>query len=334
MLPFLRFLSADPGAPTGGYPQCLAFALAVALAGLLVIGVVAIFARPAIGPGNPTAPPSGLPSTAPSTCRLQFAGAGDVPRPASSTASASPSADSHTISLPMSGETLAAGRYRFDGLRRAFQQSRLPADWKVEPADAAPASASQSASDSHDRPLPRRHRQGLSQIPCHTEDGPTIIGSRPLQALVSAFSYMPGFDVADVTDGDELAGHRARPSQFSNSIDVAKFKCSAENLPIGTYQKDGQDVDVTMFGDESDRFWVLDAGGTTVFTAITDNPQFVQAAEPVVGQQSRSSTGRPRQRPLPQGRPAIWTQRSMSSAIPGYRDRRIPAAWAATPGSC
>ncbi len=52
-------------------------ALAVALAGLLVIGVVAIFARPAIGPGNPTAPPSGLPSTAPSTA-TQFAGAGYV----------------------------------------------------------------------------------------------------------------------------------------------------------------------------------------------------------------------------------------------------------------
>ncbi len=137
----------------------------------------------------------------------------------------------------------------------------------------------QSASDSHIN-LYLAVIDKVYLDPCHTEEGPTIIG-RTVAALVAAFSYMPGFDVADMTDAT-VGGAPGKAFKFSNSIDVATFKCSAENLPIGTHQKDGRDVDVTMFGHESDRFWVLDAGGTTVFAAITDNPQFVQAAEPVL----------------------------------------------------
>jgi hypothetical protein len=67
---------------------------------------------------------------------------------------------------------------------------------------------------------------------------------------------------------------------FGNAINVTAAHCSADMLPFATHATDGQDVDIAMFGGETDRLWVLNAGGARVLIAITDNK--VDALRPVL----------------------------------------------------
>jgi len=116
--------------------------------------------------------------------------------------------------------------------------------------------------------------------PCHRETGPTAIGPA-VDSLVDAFSSMPGFEVTDVKFV-LVGGAAARSFTISNSINAAAANCSGDALALGTTNEDGDDVDITMFGGESDVFRVVNAGGTRVLVAVTNTPQIVEEVQPLV----------------------------------------------------
>jgi hypothetical protein len=225
----------------------------LALAGLAAVLVVALggFALsrlPGGGAGGPGLMPSPSPSPSPSPPTV-----------------ASPSPGAAVITTADVGRSLTAGTYLVEDFAAPFTVT-LPAGWIVS--DFSPNSivlerASDGAMNVYLAVLDKVYPD-----PCHTEDGPTAIGP-DVDDLVAAFSAMPGFEVTDVRDAT-VGGANGTSFQIRNSIDVVQAGCSEDMLPLGTYERDGSDLELSMFGGESDRFWVLDAGGTRLLMAVTD----------------------------------------------------------------
>ena len=110
-------------------------ALAAALAALLVIGAVAIFVRPAVGPGNPVV--AALGAAFNSGVESDSVTASATPTaPASSSASPSPSADAHTISSANTGQNVRRGHLPHRRVRGAIQHD-LAGGLVSRPTDAA-----------------------------------------------------------------------------------------------------------------------------------------------------------------------------------------------------
>lgn len=179
-----------------------------------------------------------------------------------------------TITSSDVGKALQAGTYRIDGFAAPLQVT-LPADWittEFTHNSIAFASGSTASANVYLAVLEKVYSD-----PCQAAGGPAVIGPS-VDALVAALSSMRGFEVTDVRD-TTVGGATGKELKITNSIDVLEAKCSGEMLPIGTYDKNGEDVDIAMFGGESDVFWVLDASGTRIFMAVTE--AFVRATQPV-----------------------------------------------------
>ena len=123
---------------------------------------------------------------------------------------------------------------------------------------------------------------GVYPDPCHPQPEPEPInpGADGVVAALSGLRDFAVTEVADVTVG----GLRGKAFRFGNSIDTAAAGCAANPLPFATVDQDGEGtiVDVEMFGGETDRFWALDSGGTTIVIAVTDAPAIVADAQPVI----------------------------------------------------
>jgi hypothetical protein len=237
----------------------------VAVAALAIVVVVAAgglalsrLTGPGTGGPSPTPIPSLIPSPIPSL----------IP---------SPSAPPATITTASVGETLEAGTYRVEEFAAPFSVT-LPAGWTANEFtfnSIALANATDGTQNIYVVVVDKVYLD-----PCHTDDGPTDIGPG-VNDLVAAFSSMPDFDVGNLRDAT-VGGAPGKAFRFSNAIDVAAAGCSGDVLPFGTYDNDGEDIDIAMFGNESDRFWVVNAAGTRVLIAITKVPSIVQATQEVL----------------------------------------------------
>jgi hypothetical protein len=244
-------------------PTMLNNRLAVAaLATVLVvaIGGFALSRLTVPGPGGPSPMPTSTPTATP------------LPSVA-----ASPSPANPTITTSDVGRALEPGTYRIDAFAAPLSVT-LPPNWIV--------------SELSENILGFQRLGGgnvnlalivLDQVypdPCRTTDGPSPVAPG-VDALVAAFSTMPGFSVTDRREAT-VGGAAGTAFTISNSIDPAGAGCSQGKLLLGTYDRDGTDIDVEMFGGEQDRFWVVDAGGVRVLLAITDTPDIVAGAQPVL----------------------------------------------------
>ena len=245
------------------------FALAAAALALLAIGVVAILARPISGPGNPTAPPSSVPSAPPSS----------VPSaPATSAASTpSPTPTPLTISPSDVGRTLQGGTYTVSEFATPFSVT-LPDGWSAEA-----FSRNRLELWSSDPGNVNVAMIVLNQVyadPCNTDAGPTALAAG-VDNLVGALSDMAGVQIDEVTDTD-VGGAPAKTFTFRAP------SCSTGSQPVIGRLESPTDcaiprcLEITMFGGESDIFWVVDAGGTTVLIAVTNTAAILQEAQPVV----------------------------------------------------
>ena len=199
------------------------------------------------GPGpTPTSATTGVPSPSP------------MP-----SASASPV---RSLTAAEVGKALQAGTYRVDGFAAPFSVT-LPDGWNVS--ELTPNSIGLGVKANGSINVFMSVMGKVYSDPCHTKAGPTAVGTG-VAALVGALSSMSGFQVTEVSSAT-VGGATGKGFKITNSIDVAASKCSGTMLPIGTYDKSGADVDVSMFGGETDRFWVVDAGGVRVLIAVTDN---------------------------------------------------------------
>jgi hypothetical protein len=241
-------------------------AAAIALAVVTVSGILIL--RPGGGVGTgPTPAPSAAPIDSPSV-------------PPSSIASVRPSSSASTAPVLTTSDVERAiqpGIYRIDGFAVPVTVT-MPSGWIVTQFTRNGLSVANQTDGSTNVAL-----MALDKVysdPCHTGPGPRAIGSG-VDALVAAFSSMPGFKVTDIRDV-VVGTATGKLFTISNTVDVAKSHCSDTQLVLGTYVKDGTDFDVKMFGGESDRFWVLDAGGTRILVAVTNTPDIVRGAQPVV----------------------------------------------------
>lgn len=210
-------------------------------------------------------PESGGPSPTP----LASNSASPVPSSAPSPSSALP-----TITASDAGKTLPAGIYSVEGFAVPFSVT-LPAGWTANPFTRNHLGFALTSDGSDNIGLIVMDK--VYPDPCDTAGGPQVIGSG-VDALVAAFSSMPKFEVTDVSDVT-VGGASGKSFLISNSVKLFAPRCSEEMLSIGTYDQDGEDVDVQMFGKEADRFWVLDVNGTRVLIAITDG--HLEATRPV-----------------------------------------------------
>ena len=179
--------------------------------------------------------------------------------------SPSSAAPDMTITTSAVGDNLSAGTYRVDGFAVPFSLT-LPDGWIVSDFSRNSISIERRTDGSINLYLAIMNK--VYPDPCQPAGGPDVIGPA-VGDLVTSLSSMPGFEVSDVRDVT-VGGADGMSFQITNSIDVIEADCSGEMLPIGTYDRDGEDVDIAMFGGETDRFWVLDAGDTRVFMAVTD----------------------------------------------------------------
>lgn len=164
------------------------------------------------------------------------------------------------------GTSLDPGTYRVRGFAVPFTIA-LPAGWTLAKVTTT-SFAIERLSDASIN-LFMAVADKVYPDPCHTDGGPTTL-EPGTDALVSALSSMPNFEVTDVADAS-IGGADGKTFKFSNAIDVGAANCSGEMLPFATHDEDGEDVDIAIFGGETDQFWVLDADGTTLLLAITDN---------------------------------------------------------------
>lgn len=235
------------------FPPMFNNRVAVAALATVIVIVGAGFAltrmsRP--GPGGPGPTPSPSPTTLPSPSPI--ASASSVPE--------------LTISTGDVGKVLQAGTYRVDGFAAPFTVT-LPAGWiatEFTPNSIGLARKADASVNVYMAVMGKVYSD-----PCHATAGPKAVGTG-VDALVAALSSMTGFVVTNV-GAATVGGAEGVGFTITNSIDVATAKCSGNMLPIGTYENNGGDVDIPMFGGERDQFWVLDAGGVRVFMAVTDS---------------------------------------------------------------
>ncbi len=194
-------------------------------------------------------------------------GSGLNPPPSGATtprrATSSP-APALTITTSDVGKSLPSGTYRVEGFAAPFSVT-LPGGWT--------ATEFRDNSINFARTSDRTVNVYVAIMgkvypnPCHPERGLDAAGS-DVDDLVTALSSMDGFVVTDVSDAT-VGGASGKTFTVTNEIDAAS-NCSGGMLPIGTYLTNGEDVDIAMFPGETDQFWVLAAGGTRVFMAVTD----------------------------------------------------------------
>ena len=222
-----------------------------ALASVIVIigGGFALTRLTAPGPGGPGPTPTSAPTGVHS------------PSPVAS-ASSSPV---RTLTAAEVGKALQAGTYRVNGFAAPFSVT-LPDGWNAS--ELTPNSIGLGVKANGSINVFMAVMGKVYSDPCHAKAGPTAVGTG-VAALVGALSSMSGFQVTDVSSAT-VGGAAGKGFKITNSIDVAAAKCSGTVLPIGTY-KNGADVDVSMFGGETDQFWVVDARGVRVLIAVTDN---------------------------------------------------------------
>ena len=240
-------------------PTSTRAAVAAVLGVLLIGGALAIYERPSPdgvggvqpGPTLTATPSPNPPSPSPSPAALPTIGSADV------------------------GKPLLPGSYRVEGFAAPFSVT-LPADWIVSDFTPNSLTIEERADGKVNLYMAVIHK--VYRDPCHPSSGPSVI-SPGVDALVAALSSMSGFHVTDVSDAT-VAGAVGKSFKFGNAIDVAAAKCSGNSLPLATYDKNGTDVDISMFAGERDMFWVVDAGGTTVFLAVTDSN--VAAVQPLL----------------------------------------------------
>jgi hypothetical protein len=192
----------------------------------------------------------------------------------------SPRAAVPTITPIDVGKTLASGTYRVDAFAAPFVVT-LPADWIVSDFSENSITIERRSDGTINVALIVMNK--VYGHPCHPDrpsTGPRAIGPG-VEALVAAFSSMPGFEISDVSDAT-VGGASGKSFQLGNEIDVPLSECLDDRLVIGTYDREGEDVDIAMFGGESDLFWVVDSAGTRVLIAITNIPSIVEATRPVL----------------------------------------------------
>ena len=122
--------------------------------------------------------------------------------------------------------------------------------------------------------------------PCHTESGPTPIGTS-VDDLIGAFTSMTGFQVKDVSDVS-IGGADGKAFSLSNSIDPNADGCSNPDvLAIG---KDGSDADILFGGSEAESLWAVNDAEKIVLiggpAAAVDTVEFDPTAQPS-GSQAR-----------------------------------------------
>lgn len=120
---------------------------------------------------------------------------------------------------------------------------------------------------------------GVYADPCHPSADPQPVGPG-VDGVVEALAAIKDFSVTDVREVT-VGGAHGEAFLFGN--DINPEGCADTPMPFGTSDKngDGQQVDVPMFGGETDRFWALDVDGTTIVIAITDTPTIVADTQPV-----------------------------------------------------
>jgi hypothetical protein len=204
---------------------------------------------------------------------------GVAPSPSPSASPTAPSASPSQPAIPTItptdvGKDLRAGTYRVEGFAVPFSVT-LPDGWIVSGFTRNSIGIERRSDSKIGIVLLRMDK--VYPDPCHTEGGSTVVGTG-VDALVTALSSLPRFAVTDVRDAT-VDGASGKEFKFTNSIPTRNSTCSGDMLPIGTYEENGADVDIPMFGMETDRFWVLDVGGTRVLMAVTEN--FFEATQQV-----------------------------------------------------
>ena len=181
-----------------------------------------------------------------------------------------------TIGSGAVGTALEPGTYRVDGFAVPFSVT-LPTGWALNVL--TPTNVSLAPVDNGNVNIGLIVLNKVYWDPCHPDAGPDAFGSS-VDELVGALSAITDFEVANLNDAT-VGGASGKAFDFNNSIDVAASGCSSNPLPFATRQEDGKDVDIEIFSGESDRFWALDASGTTVLIAITNTPQIVAGTQSV-----------------------------------------------------
>jgi hypothetical protein len=249
-------------------PKLVGVAAAAVIVVLLGLGAVGLWTGRAPSIGNTGATPSPAPTqaqpspTAPPT---------PTPSPsaiATSAPTGAPTAIPTTAVITSAdvGRGLQPGAYRVDEFAAPFLIT-LPAGWNATELTANSVGVSKVADGSVNMFMAVVDK--TYSDPCHTDSGPSPV-QPGVEPLLAALSAMPGFNVADVTNVT-VGGAQGKHFVITNSIDVGAAGCSGEQVLIGTYDKAGTSADISMFGGETDEFWILDAGGTTVLIAVTDN---------------------------------------------------------------
>jgi hypothetical protein len=173
------------------------------------------------------------------------------------------------------GRTFPAGTYQVEGFAVAFTV-QLPDGWEATEL----TSTSAGFADSRDATV-NFFLAVVNKVysdPCHAaspSNRPTAV--RPgVDALVTALASITDFQVRD-SASTTVGGASGQAFTFANT--GGGLGCG-DLLPFATRDGDGEDVDIAVFPGETDRFWVLDAKGTTVLVAITDNQ--VETVQPVL----------------------------------------------------
>ena len=184
-----------------------------------------------------------------------------------------------TIDASSVSETLPAGTYQVEGFAAPFRVT-VPAGWTATELTLTSVGIADASDGTMNIFMAVVNK--VYPDPCHTKGtaNQPVRVSPGVDGLVNALSSVAGFQVTGLTD-TALGGVRGNAFRFGNDIDVVEERCTGDMLPFVTHVgEDGQDVDVAMFGGESDQFWVLLAGDVRVLIAVTDSK--VSAVQPVL----------------------------------------------------
>jgi hypothetical protein len=113
--------------------------------------------------------------------------------------------------------------------------------------------------------------------PCKTAGGPRPVAPS-VDALVTALSRVAHIRLTALANAT-IGGARGKTFRFGGASTLQTLNCGSM-LKFATHVENGKDIDIAIFPGETDQFWAVDAAGTTVLIAITDNK--VAAVQPVL----------------------------------------------------
>ena len=180
-----------------------------------------------------------------------------------------------TVTSADVGRALGAGTYEVQGFAKLFTIT-LPDRWTAS--ELTPTSVVLASSTDGSTNLAMYVLNKVYGDPCHPAGAATAV-QPGADKLLTALAGVTGFAVGSAQPVN-IGGAAGTTFTFGNAINPGPAGCAANPMPFGRHANGGTDVDVQMFGGETDQFWALDDGATTMLIAVTDSR--VDAVQPLI----------------------------------------------------